>query len=116
MDATSAAPHRFVLRDNNVWALPLAAEAGGEDGGWLLIDAGLDYEEGAGASSWDVLTGQMRAAGVEPGTVRAVAVTHEHIDHAGLAARWAAEGARVIVGQAGVPAVTLGLQSPASPS
>ena len=79
---------RLVLGDNNVWPYRL------EGGGWLLVDAGLDYVEG-GVSSWEALLAQARAVGCEPEDVRAVVVTHEHIDHAGLAARWAQHGAAI---------------------
>lgn len=82
-------PTPFVLGENNVWPFPL------EEGGWLLVDAGLDYLEG-GVNSWDVLVAQARVAGCEPEDVRAVVVTHEHIDHAGLAARWADLGAAIV--------------------
>lgn len=97
---------RFTLGDNNVWALRLR-----EDGGWLLIDAGFDADLGE-SSTWDVLTAQAAAAGVAPEDVRVVVVTHEHIDHAGLAARWAAlggvGGARIVAGRAGIAALALG--------
>jgi len=98
-------PRPLVLGDNNVWPLPLAESDGG---GWLLIDAGLDYDEGASIDSWDVLVEQARAQGVQPEAVRVVVVTHEHIDHAGLAARWAALGARIVVGRAGIETLVLG--------
>lgn len=104
-------PHRFVPRfvlgDNNVWALRLDASEGG---GWLLVDAGWDAEI-EGVPSWEVLVAQARAAGVTPEDVRAVVVTHEHIDHAGLAARWADLGARIVVGRAGMATLALGREA-----
>jgi glyoxylase-like metal-dependent hydrolase (beta-lactamase superfamily II) len=106
------APTPLVLGDNNVWPLRLHESEGG---GWLLIDAGLDYapdsDDGAAVTSWDVLLEQARAQGIEPGDVRAVLVTHEHIDHAGLAYRWAALGARIIAGRAGLPWLALGAEA-----
>lgn len=101
-------PTPFVLDDNTIWPLPLAASDGG---GWLLIDAGLDYEEGPGVTSWDVLIEQARAQDIAPEDVRFVVVTHEHIDHAGLAARWAHTGARVVAGRAGIATLTLGSEA-----
>ncbi|MGE3961864.1 MAG: MBL fold metallo-hydrolase [Dehalococcoidia bacterium] len=98
----------FVLGDNNVWPLRLDASEGG---GWLLIDAGADYRGGEPASWWDVLTDQARAADVQPEHVRAVLVTHEHFDHAGLAVRWAELGARVLAGHAALPALALGFEA-----
>ena len=50
----------------------------------------------------------LAAGGIETGDVRAVLVTHHHLDHAGLAARWAAEGARILAGAADVAALTGG--------
>jgi len=70
------------------------------EGGWLLVDAGPDYE-----GAWEDLEALGRAHGVEPGEVRNVLLTHGHIDHAGLAHRWAALGARVLVGSADLEAV-----------
>ena len=102
-DGTHLAP--FVLGDNNVWPLPLAESEGG---GWLLVDAGVDYEDAPGVTSWDLLQAQVHAAGIDPREVRVVVVTHEHIDHAGLAGHWAEIGARIVVGRAGIAAVVLG--------
>ena len=90
-----------------MWPLRLDASEGG---GWLLIDAGLDGSAGE-FGSWDLLREQALAAGVTPEDVRVVVVTHEHIDHAGLAARWAALGARIAVGRAGMRTVALGREA-----
>lgn len=90
-----------------MWPLPLDPAEGG---GWLLVDAGFDADL-VGISSWDVLIEQARAAGVYPEDVRTVVVTHEHIDHAGFAARWAALGARIVAGRAGFPVLTRGRQA-----
>lgn len=101
------APTQLVLGDNNVWPLRLDAS---ERGGWLLIDTGFDAPVGE-VSTWEVLVEQALAAGVTPEDVRVVVVTHEHIDHAGLAARWAALGARIVVGRAGLRTVALGREA-----
>ncbi len=85
-------PTPLVLGDNNVWSFRLDAEDGG---GWLLVDAGLDVLED-GVASWDVLVAQARAIGCEVEDVRVVVITHEHIDHAGFAARWADLGAAIV--------------------
>ncbi len=100
-------PPQLVLGDNNVWPLRLDASEGG---GWLLIDAGFDAAAGE-LGTWEVLVEQALAAGVAPEDVRVVVVTHEHIDHAGLAARWAALGARIVVGRAGMRTVALGREA-----
>jgi glyoxylase-like metal-dependent hydrolase (beta-lactamase superfamily II) len=39
--------------------------------------------------------------------VRTVVLTHAHLDHAGLAARWQAQGARILAGRADAPALAL---------
>ena len=72
-----------------IYALALA------EGGTLLVDAGPDVE-----GAWEVAS-----AAVAPSEVRIVLVTHAHVDHAGLAHRWATEGARVLAGAADVPLV-----------
>ncbi|MQC48336.1 MAG: MBL fold metallo-hydrolase, partial [Chloroflexi bacterium] len=74
-------------------------------------DAGLDYDEGAGIDSWGALMAQARAQGIEPEAVRVVIITHEHIDHAGLAARWAKAGARIVVGRSGIETLVLGAEA-----
>src|SRR5689334_4103453 len=102
IDATPATPPApFVLGDNNVWPYRL------DGGGWLLVDAGLAYVEGD-VASWDVLCAQARAAGCEPDDVRVVVVTHEHIDHAGLAGRWAQQGAAIVALPEALPVIAAG--------
>jgi len=106
-DASAPLPPQLVLGDNNVWPLRLDATEGG---GWLLVDAGFDAPVGE-VSTWEVLVEQALVAGVTPEDVRVVVVTHEHVDHAGLAARWARLGARVVVGRAGLRTMALGLEA-----
>ena len=77
----------IALGDNWIYALPAANPAGG----LLLIDAGPDYE-----GAWEALAAQLDAAGYAPADVRAVLITHAHIDHCGLAARWQAAGVPVL--------------------
>lgn len=101
---TPLPPARIVLGENNVWALRLADASDGRD--WLLIDAGVEVAEG---DAWTLAVAQARTQGFTPEQVRAVIVTHEHIDHAALASRWAAAGARIVVGRAGIEAVAAGL-------
>ncbi|MDO9445331.1 MAG: MBL fold metallo-hydrolase [Dehalococcoidia bacterium] len=103
---TPLSPARIVLGDNNVWALRLADARDGR--GWLLIDAGVEADRDAEVDAWAMTLEQARAHGFAPREVRAVIVTHEHIDHAALAYRWAAEGARIVVGRAGTQAVVAG--------
>ncbi|MFA7250448.1 MAG: MBL fold metallo-hydrolase [Dehalococcoidia bacterium] len=99
-------PARVVLGDNNVWALRLADARDGR--GWLLIDAGVEADRDAEVDAWALTLEQARAIGFGPREVHTVIVTHEHIDHAALAYRWAAEGARMVVGRAGIEAVVAG--------
>jgi glyoxylase-like metal-dependent hydrolase (beta-lactamase superfamily II) len=87
----------IVLAGNSIYPLRL------EDGGVLLIDAGPDIED-----SWELAVAQAAAASFTPVEVRSVLVTHYHIDHAGLAWRWAEAGARILAGSADVPALVGG--------
>jgi glyoxylase-like metal-dependent hydrolase (beta-lactamase superfamily II) len=87
------------LATNSLYPFPLA------DGGVALIDAGPDIE-----GSWADLRTQLRALDLPPSEVRLVLVTHAHADHAGLAARWAAEGARVLGGAADLEALRAGAE------
>jgi len=85
------------LGGNTIYALRLAA------GGVLLVDAGPDLE-----GSWELAVMQAEAHGFAPADVRMVLVTHYHIDHAGLAVRWAEAGARVVAGAMDAPALVSG--------
>lgn len=95
--AYTHSPRAILLGGNTIYPLRLAA------GGVLLVDAGPDLE-----GSWERAVGQAEGLGFEPSDVRAVLVTHYHIDHAGLAARWAEAGARVLAGAMDAPALLSG--------
>ena len=106
-------PLPLPLGDNTAYALPLA------EGGAILVDAGPDVPGFEGAptgegapiaegGTWELLVALLAAGGIATSDVRAVLVTHQHLDHAGLAARWAAEGARILAGAADVPALAGG--------
>jgi glyoxylase-like metal-dependent hydrolase (beta-lactamase superfamily II) len=92
-------PITIPLAGNTIYALRLEA------GGVLLVDAGPDVED-----SWDLAVAQAAAHGFAPSEVHAVLITHHHIDHAGLAARWAEAGARILVGAMDRPAVVAGFE------
>lgn len=96
---------RIVLGDNNVYPLRLA------DGGVLLVDSGLDFRTPAGETSWDAVVARASDLGFAPSEVSAVVITHAHIDHAGLAPHWLAEGARVLVGADDRAAVAAGREA-----
>lgn len=85
------------IGENYVYALRLA------QGGVLLIDAGPDV-----MGAWGEAQGRAGSRGFTVDEVVAVLVTHAHIDHAGLAARWALAGARILAGAADVPALVAG--------
>ena len=99
-------PLRILLGDNVLYPLALG------DGGVLLVDAGPDppAHEG-GPDSWESLGAQLGAQGIGVADVRLVLVTHAHLDHAGLAWRWAEAGATVLGGAGDVGAITLGQAS-----
>jgi glyoxylase-like metal-dependent hydrolase (beta-lactamase superfamily II) len=56
------------------------------EGGLVLLDSGWDSEE-----SWQALCAGLAMIGGSPGDVRAVLVSHFHLDHSGLAGRLRAE-------------------------
>ena len=74
----------IALGDNWVYALP-------SSDGVLMVDAGPDYD-----GAWETLSAQLDAAGLSLSDVRAVVITHAHIDHCGLAHRWQAAGVPVL--------------------
>jgi glyoxylase-like metal-dependent hydrolase (beta-lactamase superfamily II) len=97
---------RIRLGDNVLYPLPL------RDGGILQIDAGPDIPASESTEdSWSSLVTQLAAHGFEVSEVRTVLITHAHLDHAGLAGRWAAEGTSIVAGAADVAAITLGQAS-----
>ena len=51
--------------------------------GWVIIDAGLNTDDG-----FNAFTGFLKEAGINPHDVRLVFITHGHADHAGLANRF----------------------------
>ncbi len=83
------------LGANNVYVLR------GADGA-LCIDAGPDYD-----GAWQELTAQLAAHGLGVTDVRAVILTHRHLDHAGLAARWQGAGVPVYAGHGDEVGLTL---------
>ena len=103
-------PLPLPLGDNAAYALPLAG------GGVLLVDAGPDIpgdggsegDTGPEGGTWGEAVALLAAGGFAPGDVRAVLLTHWHLDHCGLARRWAAEGARILAGADDVEPITTG--------
>ncbi|MBI4312107.1 MAG: MBL fold metallo-hydrolase [Chloroflexi bacterium] len=51
--------------------------------GWVVIDAGLNTDDG-----FNAFTGFLKEAGINPHDVKLVFITHGHADHAGLANRF----------------------------
>lgn len=92
---SSGALLRLTLGTNNLYAQPDSA-------GLTLIDAGPDYE-----GAWEELDRQLRTAGFAPAAVHTVLLTHHHLDHAGLAARWQRQGARLLIGRADAAALAM---------
>ena len=100
-------PLPLPLGDNAAYALRLAG------GGVLLVDAGPDIpgaegETGAEGGTWEQAGALLAADGLAPADVRAVLITHWHLDHSGLAWRWAGGGARILAGAADIEAITTG--------
>ena len=62
----------------------------GENSAYLLPERGLLVDPGPpGEDAWTALVAGIEGAGLDPGDVDAVFVTHWHVDHAGLAVRLA---------------------------
>ncbi|MYI82773.1 MAG: MBL fold metallo-hydrolase, partial [Chloroflexi bacterium] len=103
-------PLPLPLGDNAAYALPLAG------GGVLLVDAGPEIPGTENSEGDTNLEGGTRgeigallaAGGFAPGDVRAVLLTHWHLDHCGLAWRWAAEGARILAGADDIDPIAAG--------
>lgn len=98
----TANPVPLRVTDNNLWPFDLAG------GGVLLVDAGWEPDGDTGV--WQSIETQAAGLGFATADVRVVVITHEHIDHAGLTAKWVREGARVVAGQAGRRALSTGLE------
>ncbi len=64
----------------------------------------------------DALLAELRAAGVEPASLRAVILTHGHADHAGGAARLAALGVPVVAGRGDRAQLARGQNDPLCPT
>lgn len=89
-------PLRLRLGANNVYVVMGGAGA-------VCIDAGPDYD-----GAWQDVIAQLAAHGLGPGDVRAVILTHAHLDHAGLAWRWRRHGACILAGRGDEPALGRG--------
>jgi glyoxylase-like metal-dependent hydrolase (beta-lactamase superfamily II) len=76
---------RIALRYSNVYLLREGAAA-------VLVDAGSPGDAEATTSALGLL-------GLRPSDVRAVVLTHGHGDHAGMAAFFQKQGARIVVGR-----------------
>lgn len=94
-------PTPLRIAGNNLWPFRLAT------GGTLLVDAG--WEPDGDPEAWGSIEAQAAGLGFSAREVRVVVVTHEHIDHAGLAARWARDGARIVAARAATAALAAGL-------
>ena len=81
---------------SDLWSIPVpipksplryvSVYAFAAEGGLVLLDSGWDSEE-----SWQALCAGLAMIGGSPGDVRAVLVSHFHLDHSGLAGRLRAE-------------------------
>ena len=76
---------------NTSWALPLAKQ-----NKWILIDAGPEIDSPDPSYSWDLMQAALLQENIYPENIELVLITHEHIDHAGLAHKWAARGATIL--------------------
>ena len=76
---------------NTSWALPLAKQ-----NKWILIDAGPEIDSPEPSYSWDLMHKALIRENISPENVDLVLITHEHIDHAGLAYKWAACGTTIL--------------------
>ncbi len=76
---------------NTSWALPLAKQ-----NKWILIDAGAEIDSPTLSYSWDLMQTALLHENITPQDIELVLITHEHIDHAGLAYKWAASGTTIL--------------------
>jgi len=76
---------------NTSWALPLAKQ-----NKWILIDAGAEIDNPKPSYSWDLMQTALLNENITPKDIEFVLITHEHIDHAGLAYKWAANGTTIL--------------------
>lgn len=66
-----------------------------------LVDCGIYDPDPAGEHGWDALAGALAACDASPGDVKRLVVTHPHIDHYGMAARFVeATGCELVMHQA----------------
>ena len=101
----SLSPIPIHLATNTCWLLPLD-----ENDSWLLVDAGPDLiSHSSQEVSWDLLCAQLGQHELIPSNIKNVLITHEHIDHAGLASRWAKEGATILVHPEAISTLTKGI-------
>ena len=59
-------------------------------------------------NSWHLLSTALENLNIKPSEVEKVLITHAHIDHAGLAYKWASQGVTILVNKKDIPAVELG--------
>ena len=84
-------PIPISLGSNTSWVLPLAKQ-----NKWMLIDAGAEVDNPKPSYSWDLMQAALLKENVFPDDIELVLITHEHIDHAGLAYKWATHGATIL--------------------
>ena len=85
------APPRIDLGPTHLYVV----EAGGQR---LVVDAGPDYD-----GAWQQLEAALQTCGLTPGDIALVLLTHAHLDHSGLAARWQRAGVPVAAGRGDAP-------------
>lgn len=99
-------PYPILIGNNVLYPLCL------RDGGVLLIDAGPDIAATRDTEeSWTSLEVHLAQVGIKTEDIRIVLITHAHLDHAGLAYRWASEGAVIVGGPADLGAIQRGQES-----
>ncbi|MDP9233993.1 MAG: MBL fold metallo-hydrolase [Actinomycetota bacterium] len=69
-----------------------------DEAGCMLVDCGIFQLADEPAHGWDEIVAAMRACDAEPRDVKRLVVTHPHVDHYGMAARFVAEtGAELVM-------------------